>query len=78
MICLFEIAGQMNPEDDPMLKILSAALLNLSNYNVKVSAGSLVFLKGTWRQGNQKLIQYGPSFFISFFVFNPFLNSFMI
>ena len=30
MICLFEIADQMNAEDDPMLKILSAALPNLS------------------------------------------------
>ena len=33
MICLFEIADQMNAKDDPMLKILSAALPNLSNYN---------------------------------------------
>ena len=41
MICLFEIAGQMNAEDDPMLKkIVSAALPNLPNYNVKVLAVS--------------------------------------
>ena len=34
MICLFEIADQMNAEDDPTLKILSAALSNLPNYKI--------------------------------------------
>ena len=62
MICLFEIAGQMNPEDDPMLKILSAALLNLSNYNVKVSAGSLFFSKEHGAKKIEKLSDIVPHF----------------